>query len=209
MVDRLPFPAPDASSIDASRIVRADYSDNAYSYLAMEAQTHWRGDHPNDYYGGKIGANGRYNETGLVLVTGEEEENKDYVEKSFKNVINLLKRNGQDVNKVKALNGKEEIRKVVGTGGAPGTKGYINWTSGWADAEESMKFVRSICEKQGNIEFLVGTVEVLLESANGEVDGVKLSDGRRLKADLTVLATGAWTPGLIDLAGRAVSSTSR
>jgi sarcosine oxidase/L-pipecolate oxidase len=153
-----------------------------------------------------MGAEGRYNESGLLLVTGAE-QNRDYVEKSFQNISTLLQEQGVDVkNKLELLPDREAIRRVAKTGGVPGSRGYVNWTSGWADAEESMKFVRATAQKRPNIQFLVGTVSSVVENNNG-VQGVRLEDGRILKADLTVLATGAWTPSLLlDLNGRATAT---
>jgi len=58
------FLARDAASIDTSRIIRADYSDPAYAALAVEAQLEWRKQaEPTD-----LGAQGRYNESGLIVV---------------------------------------------------------------------------------------------------------------------------------------------
>ena len=47
-------------------------------------------------------------------------------------------------------------------------------------------------------------VEVVEEG--GRVVGVRLKDGREMRAELVVLATGAWTPGLVDLGGRSVAT---
>src|ERR1700722_3080890 len=67
VLDRSPFPAPDASSIDSSRIVRADYSDPAYATLAASAQRAWRDASP-----GALGE-GRYSESGLVIVANGDQ----------------------------------------------------------------------------------------------------------------------------------------
>ncbi len=89
MVDRSTdpdvFPSRDASSIDTSRIVRADYSDAAYAALAAEAQVEWRRQGPGD-----LGGEGRYTESGLVVVADVPSpvENKktgmDYVRSSWR-----------------------------------------------------------------------------------------------------------------------------
>ncbi|KAJ3567524.1 hypothetical protein NPX13_g6736 [Xylaria arbuscula] len=68
IIDRSPdpdvFPARDASSIDSSRIIRADYADLAYAELAAEAQKHWR---QNIEDPKSLGGEGRYNKSGLLL----------------------------------------------------------------------------------------------------------------------------------------------
>jgi len=136
---------------------------------------------------------------------------REYVQKSLENMRELLVREvgmGRDevAKKVVGLDNKEEINGVCGTNGGSGVEGYVNWLSGWADAEKAMRFVRKRCEERGDIKFLVGEVVSLLEVPSGEVKGVELKDGRKVMGELTVLAAGSWTTGLIDLEGRAVST---
>jgi sarcosine oxidase/L-pipecolate oxidase len=103
---------------------------------------------------------------------------------------------------VHELQGPEEIMTSIGTGGTSGTWGYRNTRSGWADAEASMIWLRKQVEATRRVTFLVATVTSLLYSSTLSVEGVKLLDNNNLKADLTILATGAWTPTLVDLRGR-------
>lgn len=218
MIDRHSFPTPDGSSIDSSRIIRADYKDPDYASLCLAAQARWRAG--TGVWEG-LGANGRYTESGLVLVVDKKDGGiasetslgggGEYVQKSYENMQRLLIQEAgmskeEVATKVVQLKGLEEISSVCGSGGGSGTQGYVNWLSGWADAEKAMRFVRRRCEARGDIDFRVGEVVGLLESEGGDVEGVELKDGIQLRAELTVLATGAWTPGLIDLEGRAVST---
>ncbi|KAF3937945.1 hypothetical protein ABW19_dt0201625 [Dactylella cylindrospora] len=98
----------------------------------------------------------------------------------------------------------------MGTGGSTGTKGYFNPLSGWADAEASMLWVRAQAAERPNITFLEAEVKLLWVTQSplggGRVEGVILDNGDMLSADLTILAAGAWTAGLLDLTGRAVST---
>ncbi|KAI9771716.1 MAG: hypothetical protein M1840_001932 [Geoglossum simile] len=188
VLDKSPFPSPDGSSIDSSRIVRADYADPAYASLAAEAQAHWRG---------KWGEENRYSESGLVMVADEGEA--DYVRESFENVKGL-----QDVRGIEELKERGDIERTMGTGGGNGNWGYVNWNSGWADAEAGIRFARALCEENGRVKFM--TAEVLRLMRNGrQVIGVELGHGR-VTADLVILATGAWTGRLVDLRGRAEAS---
>ncbi|KAI5858505.1 fructosyl amino acid oxidasesarcosine oxidase [Tricharina praecox] len=202
LLDRLPFPAADGSSIDSSRIVRPDYSDAAYARLCHEAQTIWRGaDATHPLHG--IGADGRYTETGLVLTA--EEGGMAYVDASYATVAKLLPELGVKC-ELELLETREDVGRVCRTGGgALGVRGYANWTSGWADAEGAVRFLRAAVEKTGRVTFGTGEVVGLVEEG-GKVVGVRLKGGVEFRAELTVLATGAWTPGLVDLSGRSVAT---
>lgn len=83
---------------------------------------------------------------------------------------------------------------------------YINWTSGWAHAEKSVQYAKELLDKTGRVTFVQAAVKQLLvkQVAGKEtVYGVELVGGDRITADLTMLATGAWSGALIDLRGRA------
>lgn len=219
VVDRSPepgiFPARDASSIDTSRIIRADYSDPAYAALAAEAQELWRQrDHPDD-----LGAEGRYSETGLLIVADlpdpAEQKNKkktglDYVRSSYDNVVALAAAGAAGAatpDKIQELPTPSAIRAAYGTGGSSGTYGYINRSSGWADAAASMDWLLARVRATRRVRLVHGTAASLLRTSPSRVEGVVLApSGRELRADLTVLAAGAWTPSLVDLTGRAVAT---
>jgi sarcosine oxidase/L-pipecolate oxidase len=196
VLDRSPFPSPDGSSIDTSRIVRADYSDPAYAALASAAQSEWRKQGANE-----LGGEGRYTECGLVLVADKGVQGEEYVRESCENVKNLSSAAG-DKDAIQELATRTEIDAAVGTGGGNGDWGYINRRSGWADAEAGVRFMRSRVEGTGRVTFLQGEAQSLIKDGS-KVTGVKLADGQTLKAELVILATGAWTGKLVDLRGRA------
>ena len=78
ILDRSGFPAPDAASVDSSRIIRADYADYHYSALCMESMKEWRGE---------WGQEGRYHEPGLaILLDGKnlDRGGKDAMQKEMR-----------------------------------------------------------------------------------------------------------------------------
>lgn len=217
LLDRLPFPCPDASSIDTSRIVRADYADIAYSALAFAAQKKWR----SEWWGSES----VYHEPGLAVVcnSGSNEADngelgREYMRKSMANVTKLGLKPGKksEGGEVEALETSADIRRAFNDGtrtaeakaqeevgqsfSAIGDFGYVNWRSGWADAEKGMCLLRKKLEALDRVEFVYGTACRLHFSADA-VTGIELDDGRTLSADLIVLATGAWTPALLDTRG--------
>lgn len=199
------IPNPHGSSVDTSRIVRADYAHPSYAKLAIAALARWRN---TDW-----GQEGRYTQNGLLLVyTRDGSAASTYTKKSYENV--------------KALSGPHEAVDLLPTKAdvlrvAPAygpaiavAGGYVNWGSGWADAEAGVRFVKQKLDKAGKVVFRMGArVERLLFAAEDDgarrrsrVTGVVLADGTAVTADLVVLATGAWSPKLVDLQGRAFAS---
>jgi sarcosine oxidase/L-pipecolate oxidase len=99
------------------------------------------------------------------------------------------------------------IVRTAGAGGGSGTWGYLNKASGWADAEASMRWLRDKVAALGRVRFLTGEATALLySSSHDKVLGARLADGSTLRADLTIVAAGAWTPTLVDLSGRALAT---
>ncbi|KAL8971601.1 MAG: hypothetical protein Q9183_000970, partial [Haloplaca sp. 2 TL-2023] len=206
-------PNPHTASVDSSRIIRPDYANPAYAKLAAEGQELWR-----QGYGGKD----VYHESGLVVTAGES--GNHYVEAACQNVENICESFGQPHSleagntqkrqDVERLNTSQEIRDAMGlssdtsrrAGNAElGQIGYINHTSGWANAEGAIRTsMRRIASyRPSRITFKRAKVAQLIFS-NGStpsISGVLLDDKSVLKADLTILATGAWTGALLDLRG--------
>ncbi|MCJ1480932.1 hypothetical protein MMC06_001087 [Schaereria dolodes] len=216
------FHVPTAS-LDSSRIIRADYAHPAYAALAAEAQQLWR-----QGWGGV--KKDRYSECGLVLTAYDDgEEGEKYMENSLQNVtdLNADAAGSETTSKkhetrlaIEELSSHSALVSAMrGTHGASGSKGYINHLSGWADAEGAIKDVKAhtleLGTKRGNFSWRSGKVVRLLFSeplsssppdgsnhAGRSVVGAALSDGTCLYAELTILATGAWTSALLDLRGR-------
>ncbi|ERF69417.1 hypothetical protein EPUS_05962 [Endocarpon pusillum Z07020] len=130
---------------------------------------------------------------------------------------------------------RASVRGITGYASAMGDSGYVNWGSGWADAEACVAFalekIRSE-DREGRVTIECGKrVERLLFSdpqVEPELDrappinqsgaatpeprpkpvctGIQLSSGEIRHASLVILATGSWTPTLVDLRGRAIAT---
>ncbi|KAL8849738.1 MAG: hypothetical protein Q9221_005282 [Calogaya cf. arnoldii] len=214
-------PSPHTASIDSSRIIRPDYANGAYCKLANQAQEAWRSG-----YGGK----GVYHESGLAVVAGKK--GSQYVEAACRNVEDPTRRTEDQMKEpttVAKLNSPQDIRAILGLpphhsprSAHPeseqlGTTGYINRSSGWANAEGAMRHeMRRILKHRRNpsrITFRRARVDRFLfrrtdDESKPSVSGVHLTDSSSLSADLTVVATGAWTPSLLVLTGQ-VRSTAQ
>lgn len=199
------LPNPVGSSVDASRIIRADYAHASYARLACIAQESWR-DQSSTGWGGE----GRYTETGFVL-TGDAGQ-EAYVRSSMQNVQDLARQGlPMQMEKIQELNDRESIRAATGLPGVSGDTGYANWNSGWANAEAGIAFALHKIKTHHNNKSRITVrpnckVDHVLRSSNGQCTGAQLTNGEKIAADLTILATGAWTPSLFSLSQKCLAT---
>lgn len=195
------LPNPSGSSVDANRIVRADYADVLYSRLASECQHFWR-DTSTDGWGGE----GRYHQPGFVLTA--DAGAGEYLSQAMKSVLSVAAEGGLESRKIRELHGQDEIKKATGYEHVMGEYGYANFNSGWADAEACVAYTLRRIHKEGGDRVTIRSgakVEKLSFSGN-TCTGAELSDGQSINADLVILAAGAWSPTLIDLQGRCLAT---
>ncbi|KAH6681568.1 FAD dependent oxidoreductase [Halenospora varia] len=180
VIDRFPPPVPDGSSVDISRVIRADYADPIYARMASEAQDLWHTEYKEHYH-----------QSGLVILS--ETPKHPYIE----GCIKALKDLKQETNHI--ANGNDAKKKYPAlTGDMSGTYGYTNAAGGWADAAAAIKQLAFKCAQRG-VSFITGprgTVTQLQRRGN-KITGVELLSGLAITADYIILATGAWTSRLI------------
>ncbi|KAL2816975.1 FAD dependent oxidoreductase [Aspergillus granulosus] len=188
VLDRHVPPAVDGSSVDISRIIRADYADPIYAQMALEAQEGWKTTYSDFYH-----------KSGFVLFT---ETPNVYLQKSKETILEK----GGYVDELSDLAQLRSLYPAV-EADVPKAQGYHNPTGGWADAAGSIGRLASQCSVAG-VSFITGrrgTVHSLRRSGT-KVVGVNLVDGTHLSAAHVILATGAWSNRLIDLFHAAASS---
>ena len=79
-------------------------------------------------------------------------------------------------------------------------KGYTSKRCATVDAEGMVKVYYDRCCQIENVDFIIGSpVARLLHDSHSTVAGVVLRDGRELRAQKTILATGAWSSSLVKL----------
>lgn len=170
-----------AAAIDTNRIIRTDYESPLYCNLANEAIHPW-------FW--SIAVQGHFHKTGWVVVDKKEGGFGDAVRKTFK------ERGGDYTRDISA----EELEKydvIRGMKRENYGKGYFNPEAGWCDAESATASFTKVATNNG-VKRVTGEVkELLLNHNDARIEGVRLSDGRVLKADKIVLAAGAWTSSLL------------
>ncbi|KAJ5452926.1 FAD dependent oxidoreductase [Penicillium cf. griseofulvum] len=189
VVDRFVPPSADGSSVDISRIIRADYADPIYSQMAREAYNGWTTEYKDQYF-----------ESGFALFS--ETPKNEYMEKS-KAIIRAAG------GKVDDLDDAMDIRKLYPSVQAnfSGMNGYHNPKGGWADAAGSIQKLASRCTVAG-VSIIAGPrgTVLSLRRAGSRVVGVNLVGGQVLLASQVILSTGAWTNRLLNMGHVASSS---
>ena len=185
VLDRAPPPVPGGSSVDVSRVIRAEYADAAYHRLAEEALAGWSGEYA-----------AHYRQCGFVMVAAPEQSAYLDGAKEVARAAGTPFREWDDAERI-----KEDMPGVV-EADLRGLKGYYNARGGWADAGAAMRQLAETCGRAG-VSFVTGprgTMTALRRGDGGKtVTGVEVAEGPALAADAVVLATGAWTNRLLPL----------
>lgn len=189
VLDRRLPPVPEGSSVDISRIIRFDYADKFYAKMGLEAYQGWRKDFAPHFH-----------ETPFMMVTSEA--NSSYIESTKRNLGGL----GRPIEELRDV---KQIQKHIPTfHDAERTyHGYINHSGGWADAEGAIAFLAQKCSAKG-VSFVTGergTVTSLVLS-DQRVTGVRVSSGDVLHGDQVIIATGAWTPQILNMKDAVIST---
>ncbi|MDH3605501.1 MAG: FAD-dependent oxidoreductase [Acidimicrobiia bacterium] len=182
LVDPGPLPHPLAASTDISKIIRADYgTDSLYIDLMEEAFPHWQA--WNEAWGSDL-----YHQTGFLILSGAAMSPGSYEHASF----TALESRGFPVEQVMASTVGERYPQWSLPAGV---EGYVNGRAGWA--ESGAVVARLLADAAGVGVRLVETKVTDLMTRRSRVEGVVTEDGQRLLSDLTVVAAGAWTAGLV------------
>lgn len=197
------IPAPDAASTDISKAVRMDYGNQSlYLRLMLEALPLWDAWNKERATQGQIPV---YHETG-VLIFGRHGQFSQYEQES----IRLIREAGYG-HVLQTFDNPQSIIKrfpyfkdAVANGY---DTAYLNTRGGWCNSSEAIKHVYQKCLDLG-VQFMLGpeagTFDKLEMESGNKVVGIRTKNGLVHLADKVVLATGAWTSGLLasDAAGQ-------
>jgi sarcosine oxidase len=193
LVDPGPVPRPSASSTDISKVVRMDYgADALYTEMCDGAIDGWH--QWNARWGSPL-----YHQDGFVLLSREPMRPGGYEYDSYA----LIRSRGHRLERLD----RNAIAARFPAWSAGYVDGYFNQRAGWA---ESGKVVARLADE-------ARTAGVVIESAafarlidNGShVVGIRTSDGGDLRADVVLVAAGAWTPVLLPHLDRVMWATGQ
>lgn len=135
----------------------------------------------------------------------------------WKNGIENIKKSGKEAAMVEMDSPEAVFRRIHGEhaelvppeslqGARKWNRGYCNMNDAFIDARESIRVYYERCLAQPSITFQCGCPVERLLTSGGRATGVSLEDGRKLKADLILVAAGAWSNKLVFLEGFTKSS---
>ncbi|OBT60747.1 hypothetical protein VE03_10874 [Pseudogymnoascus sp. 23342-1-I1] len=190
ILDRHLPPVPDGSSVDLSRIIRSDYADAQYMKMATEAVAGWKSEYSRYYH-----------ESGILLIS--DEGGHSYLNKAKEQVQS---QGGE----IKVFDNASHIRdahREFASGTLQNCEGYLNPRGAWADSAEAVRHLASQCAALGAsfVTGIRGSVDSLVLKGT-RVVGVNVKEGPPMLAEHVILATGAWTPRLIDITSNAAST---
>ena len=190
LVDPGPLPHPDASSTDVSKIVRADYGgDTFYSRFARACLTEW---HRWNARAGRT----LYHETGFLILSGQEMRPGGF-EHDSREVMRSL---GQDV---EPMGGERLRERFPAWTSRAYPDGYFNPHAGWAESGNVVAWLLTQARDAGVVLKEGERMEALLEKGS-RVAGIITDRGDEHRAEVVVVAAGAWTPTLLPWVGDAL-----
>ncbi len=177
------IPDPAASSTDTSKAVRPDYgNDEFYLEMALEAIEGWR---RRDRDRGTS----LFHPSGILMILPRTMNSGGFEAESF----DRLKARGLPVER---LEGEDLGNHFPAWSGSGYVDGYFNPVAGWVESGAAVAATRDEAISAG-VQVQTGCRCVGLLEEGSRVVGVRLQDGDEIRADLIVVAAGAWTPILL------------
>ncbi|OZJ03040.1 hypothetical protein BZG36_03261 [Bifiguratus adelaidae] len=199
LFDRQNIPAPDAASTDITKVVRFDYgSETHHMVLGLEALPLWR--ELNKVSQREFGQL-CFHETGVLFFGRNGQFNPFEIDTmkairdfGYGDCIEVME-NGEAI-----LKRYPQFRTAVSNGY---DIAYYNKLGGWCDSSMGVRTMHYLCKKAG-VQFITGDPDgtlselIFSDSSNSKVIGIKTRNGKVHYADKVILATGAWTPSVVD-----------
>ncbi|KAF3066451.1 L-pipecolate oxidase [Daldinia childiae] len=196
------MPSRFSAGNDLNKVIRAEYADNFYTSLAIDAIDKWQSDPLYKPH---------FRQTGFLNVTSESapQATKDVVT----NYFTSIREHERFKKEVSLVHGAEGIKKVAPafTGPTAGWSGYFNKLAGYAHSADASKAVYDACIKLG-VNFILGrdngqVTELVYDAISSRrvCVGVKTRGNQIYHAEKVILALGADVPGLIPQLGPQVT----
>jgi glycine/D-amino acid oxidase-like deaminating enzyme len=195
VVDASPsVPAATAASTDISKVVRSDYAaDRFYTDLADAALAGW------DRWNARWGR--VYHEDGFLVLARERMRPAEFEYESF----TLLSARGHDVER---LDPEARADRFPAWPRERYPDGYLNRRAGWVESGRVVALLADASRSAGVALRADATFTRLIEQGS-RVTGIRTAGGVDIKADVVLIAAGAWTPTLLPALGNVMWTTGQ
>ncbi|KAF2098801.1 oxygen oxidoreductase [Rhizodiscina lignyota] len=187
-------PSPYSGAYDLNKIVRAEYEDEFYTELALEAINRWR----TPFWGWN------FHQVGYVVATSSAAPAKavDHLEAA----LSSIKDHPVFAPGISSLNKSEDFKKIYWQFSGPmtGFKGYLNRLAGYAHSSNAMADLHRYLVSRG-VKFILGAqegkaVKLLYNTSNPSerrCTRFQVASGRVHQARRTIVCVGAYAATLI------------
>lgn len=187
------IPHPLAASTDLSKAVRMDYGDDdRYADAMLECLARWR--ERNARWGSAL-----FHETGVSYLSRDELREGGFEHES------LQRLRARDI-AVERLSAAQIHQRFSCWSEGFHRDGYYNPVGGWVESGRLVEALAAQARALGATIVEGATVRRFIDR-DGRTLGARTEDGREFTADLTVCATGAWSPYLVPELAESVQST--
>ncbi|CDK27990.1 unnamed protein product [Kuraishia capsulata CBS 1993] len=201
VIDRYEPPVEDGTSVDTTRCLRVDYTNDIYYNLAKESMAIIEADPAIAPFFHKVGMSfvydGNSDKWEDIWIKGLASSRHVNAENPSKTVLY-----NNNVEVFQRIHGKDHSPKTAEELGreTKWNKGYTNLSNGYIDAKKSMKAYYERAKTFSNIDFTFKEVDkIVYEEGTNKATGVAFKDQSLITSDLVVVAAGAWTSKLVDL----------
>lgn len=183
LVEAGPVPAPRASSHDLGKVVRMDYgADEATTELAQMALLGWRA-------WNRRWSRPLFHEVGFLLLRRSPASPGDFEFESRR----VLARRGVSV---ATLDREMVSRRFPAWDAGRWCHGHLSPQAGWAESGAVLRALVRDARRAG-VKIREENPVREVETSGDRVTGVRLAGGTSLRADVVVVAAGAWTAQLV------------
>jgi sarcosine oxidase / L-pipecolate oxidase len=176
-------PHPQASSTDITKMIRGDYgADEFYTDLMHEAFKGW--DAWNRAFPRPL-----YHETGFLLLMQQPMQPGSFEMES----LNVMRQRSYPVQRI---DGERLRQRAPQWNAGRYPDGYYNARGGWAESGAVVAQLVQTARSEG-VRFFENAGSASLIEENGRVAGLATTAGQAFRAAHTIVAAGAWTPGLV------------
>ncbi|KAL2136226.1 hypothetical protein VTI74DRAFT_4856 [Chaetomium olivicolor] len=183
------IPSDSSAGHDLNKIIRAEYEDPFYTYLALQAIQEWKTPLFAPYF----------HQTGYLLANSSNAPEKAKL--TLQRSLASISSHPSFKDQIQPINTRDDIRAVAPAFDGPMSwTGYFNRFAGYAHAANALRTLYTVCRSLGVSFRLSDAAASLLFSDNNPTNaciGIRTRSGAHLHANRTILTLGASTATIL------------